>query len=100
MCDVNLCDVNLCDSNMCDVKLCDVNVLFVFLCGVEEEGGRGGANQKTKTPHVNVQNIYCIYIHICACIYIFINIYVENMYYDVFIYRLYIYTYERAYVII
>ena len=100
MCDVNLCDVNLCDSNMCDVKLYDVNVLFVILCGVEEEGGRGGVHQKTKTPHVNVQNIYCIYI--CVCIYMFINIYIENMYYYVFIYRLYmnIYTFVRVYVII
>ena len=71
MCDVNLCDVNLCDSNMCDVKLCDVNVLFVFLCGVEEEGGRGGANQKTKTPHVNVQNIYCIYTYMCVYLHIY-----------------------------
>ena len=73
--DVNLCDVNVFDVKLCGRNLCDVNVrdaklpscvmssVFV-LCGgfvwgsAGEEGGRrkeeGGANQKTRTPHVNV----------------------------------------------
>ena len=92
ICVMSICVTSTCVTPICVMSSCVMSMYYLCFCVVWRRKEDEEVPTKKQKPHTSMCRIYTVYIHICACIYIFINIYVENMYNDVFIYRLYIYT--------